>query len=135
MRTLALLVLLSPCILAQTPLTAPLTPKDRSEIRTAIEEQAKQENLKPSVEIWSERGPRIYHVRTIEPIAANVATTEADGVRTGAFSERGQYLFILTRTNGRWSITKRIQVCDGPGLKLICGSPRSSGPGSSGCLN
>ncbi len=129
MRTLALLLLLPTWALAEAPLTA----KDQAEIRTVIEEQAKQENQKPSSEIWSERGPIVYRIGAIVPVAADVATAEADGVRTGTYGQRGRYLFILTRSTGHWTVAKKVQVCDGAGFKLICESPRFGAHGSSGC--
>jgi hypothetical protein len=107
MRELALLLLLPAC-------AAALTPKDESEIRTAIEEQAKVENQKASDEIWSERGPLVFHLGAIKPVTDDVAMADADATRTGTFFQRAQYVFILARINGRWSIVRKIQVWDGP---------------------
>jgi hypothetical protein len=122
MKSLALLLLLPCCAFS-------LTPKDESDIRAAIEEQAKKDNQKG--ELWSERGPLTYQVRTIEPVTADVATAEADGVRTGTFSEHLQYLFILTRSHGNWSVARRIQVCKPLRFLPISESPRSGVHGSS----
>jgi hypothetical protein len=121
MRTLALLLLLS----AGAPAQPKLTPKDESDIRTAIEERAKIDNQKGTGEVWTERGPLVYRVRTIEPLTADVATAEADGVRTGAFSEHRDYTFIMMRSHGHWTVAKRIAACPPSGIQLICGSARS----------
>jgi hypothetical protein len=127
MRTLSLL-LLSVCALA-------LTPKDETDIRTAIEEHARKENSGGSREIWTERGPIVYQVRKIEPLTADVAMAEAEAWRTGAFAGHLQYLFILTRTRGQWNVVKKVQV----GLPLrflpISAAPRFLGCGSSDCPN
>jgi hypothetical protein len=108
MRTFALLLFLSACASAQPT----LTPKDESDIRAAIDEQAKKDNQQPRSEIWSERGPIIYRVRHLESIAADVATVDADGLNSGTFfGMRNNYTFILTRTHGTWAVVKKIPVC------------------------
>jgi hypothetical protein len=133
MRTFALLFLLSACASAQPKLSA----QDESDIRTAIEEQAKKDNQRPSHQIWNERGPFVYSVRRIEPLVADVATAEADGAQTGSLYGRlRRYTFILTRTHGRWSVAKKIPMCwPGPTLQPISGSPQCAEPGSSDCPN
>jgi hypothetical protein len=118
MRTLALLLLLPAWAAAQPK----LTPKDEIEIRTAIEERAKKDNRKGTGEVWSERGPLIYRVRKIEPLAADVATAETEGVRT-PYGERHQYVFIMLRSQGQWNVAKRLEVCPPVGMQLITGNP------------
>jgi hypothetical protein len=107
MRELALLLLLPAC-------AAALTPKDESDIRAVIEEQAKADNEKGSDEIWSERGPYVFTVGVIKAVTADVAMADAQESRTGTFFERARYVFIMARTNGRWSIVRKIPVRDGP---------------------
>jgi hypothetical protein len=111
MRTLALLLLLCYAAIAQPPLTV----KDEIDIRAAIEEQARKDNQKRTPRVWSERGPLIYRVRKIEPLTADVAIGEADGDRMGPFGEHYQYLFVVTHAGGRWTVARRVQVCNGPG--------------------
>jgi hypothetical protein len=119
MRTIALLLVLLPaCAVAQPK----LTPKDESEIRKAIKELAMNENQKGTGEVWSERGPVIYRVRTIELLAADVATAETEGVRT-PFGERHQFVFIMLRSGGHWTLGKRLTVCQAVGMQLITGTP------------
>jgi hypothetical protein len=91
-----------------------LSPKDQSEIRKAIELRAIEENEKGSREIWSERGPRIYHVQSVEGISPDVATADAEGNRPGTFPDRRDYVFILARANGQWKIVRRMEVLRRP---------------------
>jgi hypothetical protein len=107
MRILALLLLLSACASAQAVLTA----EDEHQIRAVIKEFAANDN--DSDHIWHVRGPLTYNVRTIEALVTDAATADAEGVRNGSRTERRQFTFILTRTNGKWNIAKRIQVCEG----------------------
>jgi hypothetical protein len=134
MRIIVSLLLLSACAAAQLK----LRPQDESEIRTAIEEQAKKDNQKNSGQVWSERGPLVYRVGAIEPLAADVATAEAEGVRTGTFSDHRQYLFILVRGSGHWTIARKTPVCNGPApvrIQPLSASRQFAARGSSGCLN
>ena len=138
MRIAAFLLMLLPAYSAEPP---KLTPKDESEIRAAIYKQAMKENENGTDEVWSEHGPFVYHIGSISAVTADVATAEADGVRAGTFPERLGYVFILTRSSGRWVVAKKLQVCPGSGFKLIGPLPRASrnampqsgGPGFLGC--
>jgi hypothetical protein len=87
-----------------------LTPQDESDIRQAIEERAKIENSKPSPKVWSERGSKVYRIQSMEAVSDDVATADAEGVRTGAFSSTRQYVFILKRANGHWAISRQLEV-------------------------
>jgi hypothetical protein len=134
MRILASLLLLSACASAQIK----LSPQDERDIRAAIEERAKIDNQRGTGQVWSERGPVVYKVRHLEPLAPDVATADADSVRIGGINgERRQYTFILTRTNGRWTIARKISACrDGwppATLQPISGAPQCEERGSSGC--
>jgi hypothetical protein len=130
MRTLALLVLLLPVCSAAEPT---LTAKDKRDIRIAIEAQAKAENEKGTNEIWSERGPLIYHVRNIEAIDGDVAMAETDGVSSGTFPEHDYFLFILSRSSGRWTVSKKVQICKPVRMMPVAGLPRSSARDFLGC--
>ena len=96
-----------------------LTPKDEGDIRIAIQQYAKNENLKGTGQVWSERGPLAYKVRTIEEVTADVATADADGWRTGVSPQYQHYVFILTRTEDHWSVRKKVKSCGQPGIQLI----------------
>ncbi len=115
MRTLAFLLLLN----------AALSPQDEKDIRSLIEEQAKKDS-RTDGQIWSERGPLAYRVRQIQPLTSNVATADVDGVRAGAFPSLWHYTFILTRTQGRWTIVRRIPVCGYLRIQPIDGAPPCS---------
>jgi len=110
MRTVALLLLAGGAAAAQPPLTG----KDMADIRAAIQEQAKQDNVKGTGRVWSERGPVAYRVRKIEPLTADVATVEVDAVRAGTYSEQRQYLFLMTHAAGGWTVARKVEVCSGP---------------------
>ena len=110
MRVITVLLLLSGCLAAQPKLTS----QDESEIRAAIEERAKDQNLKGSGDVWSERTPQVYRVKTMEAISPDVATADADGTRTGSYFPGLQYVFILRRMNGRWIIARQLKVYSGP---------------------
>lgn len=133
MRMLALLLLLPACGAAQIKLSA----QDESDIRAAIEEQAKRENQRGKGDVWSERGPVVYEVRRILPVTANVATADADGVRTGTIpGGRRRYVFLLARAHGSWTVRRRIEACTaGPILRPISEWPLYAAPGSSGYPN
>ena len=125
MRSLGLLLL---------PLRAlALTPKDESDIRTAIQEYAKIENQQDTGNVWSERGPVTYRIRKIEPVTDDVALAETEGGRTGAFSERLPFLFVMLRSHGQWTVVKRVQVGSPVRLMPICAGPRFWACGSWGC--
>jgi hypothetical protein len=96
-----------------------LTPRDEADIRRAIKEQAMKDNVKGSGQVWSERGPVVYRIRTIEELADNVAAADADGARTGTFPELARYTFILAKKNGGWDVVRRIPVCAAPGFQLL----------------
>jgi hypothetical protein len=116
MRTVALLLILPACVSAQLK----LSPQDESDIRAAIDEQAKKDNQRAGDQLWTERGPVVYHVRHLEQLAPNVALADADGTRTGSFPDGPRpYVFFLTRIHGRWNVVKEIAVCPPGGIKLI----------------
>jgi hypothetical protein len=97
---------------SETP--AKLTEKDESAIRAIIQDEAKKENQKNSGEVWSERGPTVYRVRQIEAVTADVATAEVHIARTGVYLYGpNTFLFILTRTDGRWSVSRRVAMFNG----------------------
>src|SRR5690349_3503575 len=80
-----------------------LSESDRSEIRAAIRQAAKDENLKGTGEVWSERGPVVYKVTKIESPADDVAIVDATEMRAGTFSfGPAPCLFILKREDGHW---------------------------------
>ena len=120
MRTFALLLLASACLSGQPQ--PKLSPQDESEIRAAIDQQAKKDERKPGGQVWTERGPLIYRVRKLEALAADVAIADVDGVRTGSFPERQPYTLVLTRKDGHWNVVREIAVCTGPGIQLITGT-------------
>ena len=110
MRILLLLFLISSCASAELKLSS----QDEADIRAAIEAYAKKDNQRGTGEVWSERGPFVYRVRRTEPLTPDVAVAAADGLRTGGMNGGSRpYTFILTRTRGRWTVAKRIAVCDG----------------------
>ena len=115
MKALVLMLATAACAVSQVN----LTPQDEAGIRTAIRERAKADNMKGTGRVWSELGPLVYKIGEIEAIAADVATAEASGVRPGAYTGRREYLFLLTRSNGQWTIARRVQVCTGLGPMRI----------------
>jgi hypothetical protein len=115
MRVLIVLLLLGGCLCAQPK----LTPQDEREIRAAITALAKQENQRDSGDVWSERLPQMYRVRSIDAVSSDVATADADGSRIGTFFERAQFVFILRRDSGHWAIARQLRVYTGPGPVLI----------------
>jgi len=119
MRVFTLLLCLPAFLGAQ----AKLSPQDESEIRVAIEERAKQENQQGSPD---ERSRILYSVGNISPITVDVATADATSRRVNGPSARRQYVFILTRATGNWTITRKIQVC--PAAAPVTIQPITSNP-------
>ena len=110
------LALLAPRFWAADP---KLSAQDEDQIRAAIEAEAKKENQGPSDRIWSERGPVVYAIKKIEALSDGVATVDAVGSRTGAFPTVRDYLFIVKRIGGVWTIFRKIAVNPRGGFQLI----------------
>jgi hypothetical protein len=132
MRTFALLFLLLSPALAQPK----LTPKDEDDIRALIREEAKKVNARSANPVWSERGPFVYVVHSVEPVAADVALADADGGTSGAFPETHGHIFIAVRSDGRWKIARHVQLCPraAPVIPLAAASQHAE-RGSSDCPN
>lgn len=120
MRTLFILLALSPNLVAQG-----LSAADVAEIRSAIDEEGKSVNQRGSGEVWSERGPGGYGIRSMELVLPGVAIASAVWMRPGAFPQAQPYSFILTKGDNRqWKIVRKLAICPGgqrfPGLQPIC---------------
>jgi hypothetical protein len=132
MRTFALLLLLLPGALAQPK----LIPKDEDDIRALIREEAKKVNERRANPVWSERGPFVYVVHSVELVAADVALADADGGTSGAFPETHGHIFIAVRRDGKWKIARHVQLCPraAPPMPLAA-APQPGERGSSDCPN
>lgn len=109
MRTLFILLALSPNLVAQG-----LSAADVAEIRSAIDEEGKSVNQRGSGEVWSERGPGGYGIRSMELVLPGVAIASAVWMRPGAFPQAQPYSFILTKGDNRqWKIVRKLAVCPG----------------------
>lgn len=116
LKTALALTLLAPRFWAADPR---LSAQDESQIWAAIEAEAKKENQGPSDRIWSERGPVVYAIKKMEALSDDVATVDAVGSRTGAFPTVQNYLFIVKRIGGVWTIVRKVAESPRGGVQLI----------------
>jgi len=119
MKPIAMLLLAC----ASLPAAVPLSTHDEAEIRIAIDEWAKLENSKDTGEVWTERGPAVYRIRTIEGITREVALVDATGGRTGPFPDVGKVLFVMLRDVRAWKVVRKARVAGPKGPLLIPATP------------
>jgi len=129
MRILLILLPLLPVLTAQPK----LTPRDESEIRAAIADQAKKENAQDSGQIWSERLPITYKVLTVESLSADVALVDTNRLSIGTSIGGQRCTFVMTHTKGRWRVAREIMACPKSGIIPLAAVQRFEGRGSSGC--